>query len=164
MSRDRILILVGWVHLLGGIVGLAAPLVPDAVGPRRPAYWYIATVVLYGLSVASGLALLRRRQLARRLATVVEGLQLVAFHTGRFGFLFYSGIQALLLITPTHVSVSANIQVQFGIGPAMNVTEPFLAIDLFTLVMWWILWRARAEPTVQTSVSPAAPSMPERAI
>jgi hypothetical protein len=158
MRRPSLFAVVGWAHLLGGAFGLAGLTVLS--GPYRatwPGYWYVAGGALYALSVASGVALLRRRPAGPRLAAAVEGLQLVAFHTGRFGYLYYSGLQLLLVVTPTQAHVSGGFVSQFGIGPAMQVREPFVAIDGATLLVWWLLRRARRRAAARAMApAPAA--------
>jgi hypothetical protein len=158
MSRLRFATLLGWTHLLGGIAGLAGFLLPSrSVGNQAaawPAYWYAVGTPLAGLSVVSGLLLLRRRPGARRVASVVEGLQALGFHTGGFGFLFHSGLQVTLLVTPAATELGASAMSQFGVGPAMRVAQPFVMIDLLTPVALWLLWRTRAR-AAQPAATPA---------
>ena len=159
MRQSLLITIIGAAHLLGGLLGLAAFLFPsvfglDQIARRWPDYWVLAGMLLYTASIGSGILLLRNRASARRVASVVEGLQFIAFSTGGAGYLFYSGIQGLLLITPYRIEVSANFISSFGIGSAMKATEPFLTLDLFTPVAWWLLWRGsrnadlpQADPT-----------------
>jgi hypothetical protein len=160
VKRTRLLTFIAWSHLIAGLVGLVAAAWPGLLGiPTPPPDWRAIACVLYTLSIASGIALLRRHQAARALTSLVEGAQLVAFHTGHSGYLFYSGFQVLLLFTPSRVNVSANVQAQFGIGAAMQVVEPFVAIDVVTLLIWWILWRAgRSSSAILPRVADESPS------
>jgi hypothetical protein len=155
VKRTRLLTFIAWSHLVAGLFGLVAAAWPGLLGiPTPPLYWRVVACGLYTLSVASGIALLRRHPAARVLASLVEGAQLVAFHTGRVGYMFYSGFQVLLLFTPSRVNLSANVQAQFGIGVTMQVVEPFVAVDIVTLLAWWTLWRAGRNPSAIPPVAP----------
>jgi hypothetical protein len=167
LTYPRLLTVIGCTHLIGGLLGLGGFLLPHPYARLWPAYWYVVGVVGYGLSVASGLALLRRRPSARRLAAAVEGLQLLAFNTGRGGFVFYSGLQALVYVSATRAEASVNFQSMFGIGPAMVSPEPFLAVDAVTLVIWMLLWRSRLAGASATPTPPGSTNVPittERAV
>lgn len=139
---------LGWSHLLGGLNGYVGLVMLLASRDQRlaralPEAWYAGTVALFGLSLASGLTLLRRPEpRGRPLAALVEGLQLVGFHTGQFGYTFYSGLQLLLYVGGGSVHVMANVNSQFWLGGGRPNNGPFVAVDLLTLAAWIALWRA----------------------
>ena len=162
MQRKNLILAVGWGHLIGGgllIAGLLFPTRLLGTGPPSwPDYWYLAGLPLATLSIVSGLMLLRRRPGARRIAALVEGLQLFGFYTGSSGYIFQSGIQLLLVLMPTYTGASVSATSQFGIGPAMSGPSSFVLIDLFTPIAWWLLWRGRPEvPKFENPVSATPP-------
>jgi len=114
--------------------------------------------MLFGLSIASGLILLRRADPhGRTLAASVEGLQLVGFHTGAFGYTFYSGLQLLFVVGTTSVNVMANANSQFWLGGGRPNSGPFVAIDLLTLATWFALWKTgRPRRVVPSEATPKA--------
>jgi len=159
---------IGWSHLLGGLGGYAGLVTVVADRDQRlaralPEVWYAGAVVLFGLSLASGLTLLRRPDpRGRTLAALVEGLQLVGFHTGRVGYTFYSGLQLLFYVGGGSVHLMANANSQFWLGAGRPNAGPFVAVDLLTLAAWFALWRRTREsaPASASTASETAHSAP----
>jgi hypothetical protein len=142
---------LGWSHLLGGVAGgvhLGGVLLNSdpRIARALPDIWYLGTLAFFGLSVVSGLTLLRRPDpYGRPIAAAIEGLQLIGFHTGSVGYTAYSGLQVLLIVTGGSVQFSANANSQFWLGAGTPTGGPFVALDLLTLVSWYALWRFRRD-------------------
>ncbi len=161
---------LGWSHLLGGLNGyLGLGMVmfgrDQRLARALPETWYFGAVVLFGVSLASGVTLLRSPEpRGRRLAAVVEGLQLVGFHTGHVGYTFYAGLQVLAYVSGDMVRLMANANSQFWLGAGQPQAGSFVAVDLLTLVAWVALWRsapasgvgARAEGSPESSAGAPA--------
>ena len=140
--------LIGGIDIVAGAAGLlgqfnrvaSAEVVPPA---GWPAYWIASEIAFYAVCLVAGLLLLGARRPGRVLATVVEGLKVVAFHTGTFGYLAMAGIAVPLTIGAGQgVSVGANFTTSFGVGPAMVVRAPFLMVNLLSPAVIWAIWRS----------------------
>ena len=145
--------MAGAVGLLGQFDRAASA---EVVPPGGwPTYWIASEIAFYALCVVAGLLLIGGWRPGRVLATLVEGLKAIAFHTGTFGYLAMAGFAVPLTIGGGQgVSLSANFTTSFGIGPAMLVRAPFLILNLLSPAVVWAIWLSpRQRPAPEPSAA-----------
>ena len=152
--------LIGGIDLVAGVAGLLGQFdraaSTEVVPPNGwPAYWIASEIAFYALCVVAGLLLVGGWRPGRLLATSVEILKAIAFHTGTFGYLAMAGVAVPLTIGAGQgVSLGANFTTTFGIGPAMVVRAPFLIVNLLSpAIIWAIWWAPRQRPATEPSAA-----------
>jgi hypothetical protein len=142
--------IIAWSHLLGGGFGLGLIFWPNPLLVPPPG-WYIGSFLFFAVSLAGGYLTIRNHRWGPRLSLGVELLQLVQVNTGAFAYIYFSGLQILLVIKSSVVTFSFAARSAFWLGPTPAPQPWFVAFDLLTLVTVPILWRqirstARGQP------------------
>ncbi|MCK5127755.1 MAG: hypothetical protein KAR42_15980 [candidate division Zixibacteria bacterium] len=143
-------VLLGVILFAGGVLGLLSIVNALLAYQLSPGFLFILCLffVLYTGSVASGIGMIRRKQLARFWAAFVFFMQIPIFGSNAFSYNFISGPAIIGFI-----SAKPSMSIQFYFGgqfslSIMNELQPFMiGINFFALAVFlYLVCRKRFLP------------------
>jgi hypothetical protein len=153
MSGEQWRRVVGWSEVVFGGLGLVFLPIDAVRNPyvTNPSAYIAGSVILFGLSLAAGLLLLRRRPAGVPLSICVLVPQVVWVSVPSFQIKFISGLLAGLQITSTTVSMRFGFEMAAWVGPNVDPEPYLLVVNAFPLLALRGLWRISRATTVEPS-------------
>lgn len=154
---------IGWSQVLGGAAGYALlgftavqqPRLGIPAELRLPVAWYLMGAAAFTGAIAAGALLLRGHRAGPSASALVQAAQLVQLSLpSTFVYQFATGIQVLLVVSPTAVRLSPGVNASFtALRP--RAVEPWsVGLNLFALFALVVLLRAqRHEPAEASSAT-----------